>query len=53
MKPTQNTVFKYAQAYYKATGKDFNILQFEKRILQSFLNYNIKKLYFEVIGGNK
>jgi hypothetical protein len=51
MKPTQDLIYKYAKAYYRATGRDFNILQFEKRILQSFLNYNIKRLYFEVTGG--
>ncbi len=51
MKPTQDLIFKYAKAYYKATNKDFNILQFEKRLLQSFLKYNIKRLYFEVTGN--
>lgn len=51
MKPTQTEIYKYAKAYYKSTGRDFNILQFEKRLLQSFLNYNIKRLFFEVTGN--
>lgn len=48
MKPTQTEIYKYAKAYYKATGRDFNIFAFEKRLLQSFFNFNLKRLYFEV-----